>query len=102
MGALFFLTSNLFASFFGQPQLAVIMPVVALTFVFLGFQSTSSALLQKQKTVAPGTIAEVVVAAISLVVHVALALVTPTIWAQNLHEQLERRRVRRSRSGVTA
>src|SRR4030095_1397849 len=37
LGAFFFLTSNLFASFFEQPQLAVIMPVIALTFIFLGF-----------------------------------------------------------------
>jgi len=81
LGALFFLTSNLFATFFEQPQLAVIMPVIALTFVFLGFQSTSSALLLKQKTIARNTSAEVIVAAISLIVHVALALVTPTIWA---------------------
>ena len=81
LGALFFLTANLFANFFDQPDLALIMPVVALTFIFLGFQSTSSALLQKQKTIGRSTSAEVVVAAISLVVHVALALVTPTIWA---------------------
>lgn len=81
LGAFFFLTSQLFANFFEQPQLAVIMPVVAITFVFLGFQSTSSALLQKQKTIGRSTSAEVVVAAFSLVVHVALALVTPTIWA---------------------
>jgi len=81
LGALFFLTSNLFATFFEQPQLAVIMPVIALTFVFIGFQSTRYALLLKQKTIARNTSAEVIVAAISLVVHVALALVTPTIWA---------------------
>jgi O-antigen/teichoic acid export membrane protein len=81
LGALFFLSSNLLANFFEQPQLAVIMPVIALTFVFLGFQSTSSALLLKQKTIGRNTSAEVIVAAISLVVHVALALVTPTIWA---------------------
>ncbi len=81
LGAFFMLTGKLFANFFEQPQLAIIMPVIALTFVFLGFQSTSSALLQKQKTIARNTIFEVIVAAISLVVHVALALVTPTIWA---------------------
>ena len=81
LGALFFLTAQLFADFFEQPELALIMPVVALTFIFLGFQSTSSALLQKQKTIGRSTSAEVVVAAISLIVHVALALVTPTIWA---------------------
>jgi O-antigen/teichoic acid export membrane protein len=81
LGALFFLTSNLFASFFEQPQLAVIMPVIAITFVFLGFQSTSSALLQKRKTIGVSTSAEVIVATISLIVHVSLALITPTIWA---------------------
>ena len=81
LGAFFFLTAQLFASFFEQPELALIMPVVALTFIFLGFQSISSALRQKRKTIGPSTTAEVVVAAISLVVHVALALVTPTIWA---------------------
>ncbi|HJR82946.1 MAG TPA: oligosaccharide flippase family protein [Sphingomicrobium sp.] len=81
LGALFFLTSNLFASFFEQPQLAVIMPVIAITFVFLGFQSTSSALLQKRKTIGVSTSAEVIVATISLMVHVSLALITPTIWA---------------------
>ena len=43
LGALFFLTAQLFADFFEQPELALIMPVVALTFIFLGFQSTSSA-----------------------------------------------------------
>ena len=81
LGAAFFLASNLFATFFEQPQLAVIMPVIAITFVFLGFQSTSSALLQKRKTIGPSTSAEVIVAAISLMVHVSLALITPTIWA---------------------
>jgi O-antigen/teichoic acid export membrane protein len=81
LGAFFMLTGKLFANFFEQPQLSIIMPVIALTFVFLGFQSTSSALLQKQKTIARNTIFEVIVAAISLVVHVALAIVSPTIWA---------------------
>ena len=81
LGAFFFLTAQLFADFFGQPELALIMPVIALTFIFLGFQSTSAALLQKQKTIGRSTSVEVVVAAISLVVHVSLALVTPTIWA---------------------
>lgn len=81
LGAFFMVTAKLFATFFEQPELATIMPVIALTFVFLGFQSTSSALLQKQKTIARNTSFEVVVAAISLVVHVALAMITPTIWA---------------------
>jgi O-antigen/teichoic acid export membrane protein len=81
LGAFIFLTAGFFAHFFEKPELAMIMPVFALTFIFLGFQSTSSALLQKNKTIARNTTFDVIVAAISLVVHVCLALVTPTIWA---------------------
>jgi O-antigen/teichoic acid export membrane protein len=81
LGGFFFLAAQLLADFFEQPELALIMPVLSLTFIFLGFQSTSSALLQKQKMIARSTSVEVIVAAISLLVHVALALITPTIWA---------------------
>ena len=55
--------------------------MIALTFLFTGFQSASSALLQKQGSVARISAFEVGVAIISLAAHVALALITPTIWA---------------------
>ena len=69
------------ADFFDKPELASIFPVFALTFAFAGFQATASALLQKKQALGRISAVDVVVAAISLVAHVALALVTPTIWA---------------------
>jgi O-antigen/teichoic acid export membrane protein len=81
LGAICFATANLFASFFEKPELATILPVIALILVFQGFQSTSAALLTKQKLVVRITIFDVGVASVSLIVHVALALITPTIWA---------------------
>jgi len=81
LGAICFLCANAFARFFEKPELAIILPVIALTFVFLGFQSASASLLQKQRSVARNSILDLSVAAISLALHVALALITPTIWA---------------------
>ena len=81
LGAFCFAFSGFFAHFFEKPELATILPVIALTFVFTGFQSASSALLQKQGSVARISVVEVGVACISLTAHVILALVTPTIWA---------------------
>ena len=81
LGAFCFAFSGFFASFFEKPELATILPVIALTFVFTGFQSASTALLQKQGSVARIATFEVGVAVLSLAVHVGLALLTPTIWA---------------------
>lgn len=81
LGAACFALAGLFARFFEKPELGTILPVIALTFVFTGFQSASSALLQKQGSVARISAIEVVVALISLTAHVTLALLTPTIWA---------------------
>ena len=81
LGAFCFAFAGFFAHFFEKPDLATILPVIALTFVFSGFQSASTALLQKQGTVARVAGFEVGVAIISLAVHVGLALITPTIWA---------------------
>ena len=81
LGLFCFLGAQLFAQLFEQPELAVILPVIALLFIFSGFQSTSRALLQKRMAVAKLSTFEVIVALISLVAHVALALVTPTIWS---------------------
>lgn len=81
LGAACFALAGLFARFFEKPELGTILPVIALTFIFTGFQSASSALLQKQGSVARISAVEVGVAIISLVAHIALALITPTIWA---------------------
>lgn len=81
LGAACFALAGFFARFFEKPELGTILPVIALTFVFTGFQSASSALLQKQGSVARISAFEVGVGFISLAVHVSLALTTPTIWA---------------------
>jgi len=81
LGAFCFAFAGFFASFFEKPELATVLPVIALTFVFTGFQSASTALLQKQGLVARIATFEVGVAVLSLAVHVGLALITPTIWA---------------------
>ena len=81
LGAFCFAFAGFFASFFEKPELATILPVIALTFVFTGFQSASTALLQKQGSVARIATFEVGVAVLSLTAHTALALITPTIWA---------------------
>lgn len=81
LGSFCFLFARPFAMFFEKPELATILPVIALTFLFTGFQSASGALLQKQKSVARISAFDVGVASISLAVHVGLALVTPTVWA---------------------
>ena len=81
LGAACFALAGFFARFFDKPELGTILPVIALTFLFTGFQSASSALLQKQGSVARISAFEVGVAVISLAAHVALALITPTIWA---------------------
>ena len=81
LGAVCFASAGLFASFFGKPELATILPVIALTFLFTGFQSASGALLQKQKSVARISLFDMGIATIFLVTHVLLALITPTIWA---------------------
>jgi O-antigen/teichoic acid export membrane protein len=48
LGAFCFAFAGFFASFFEKPDLATILPVIALTFVFTGFQSASTALLQNR------------------------------------------------------
>ena len=81
LGAICFALSSLFADFFDEPQLAAILPIIAITFVFGGLQSPSSALLQKERSVARVSMFDTGVAAIFVITHITLALITPTIWA---------------------
>src|SRR5437764_15260216 len=69
------------ARFFNYPQLAVILPVASLFFVFTGFDSTARPLVQKQLRVARISIFDIGIGVISLVAHVSIALITPTVWA---------------------
>ena len=67
--------------FFGYRELAAILPVASLFFIFTGFDSTARPLVQKKLQVARLAIFDVALGVISLVAHVALALITPTVWA---------------------
>jgi O-antigen/teichoic acid export membrane protein len=69
------------ARFFNYPQLAVILPVASLFFVFNGFDSTARALVQKQLQVARLSLFDIAIGVVSLAAHVTIALITPTVWA---------------------
>jgi O-antigen/teichoic acid export membrane protein len=69
------------ARFFNYPELAAILPVASLFFIFQGFDSTGRALLNKQLKVARFGFFEVGLAIFTLVVHVIAALITRSVWA---------------------
>src|SRR3954447_12034935 len=81
LAALCMLLSVPIARFFQYPQLAVILPVASLFFIFTGFDSTGRPLVQKQLQVARLSIFDIGIGAVSLVAHVTIALITPTVWA---------------------
>jgi O-antigen/teichoic acid export membrane protein len=81
LGAFCFATAGAFAAAFERPELATILPVIAMIFIFTGLQSTSRALLQKRMAVIRVSLFELGVLVISIVAHISLALITPTIWA---------------------
>lgn len=69
------------ARFFNYPELATIMPVASLFFVFTGFDSTSRGVIQKQLQIARVSMFQVAMGVITLVAHVTAALITQTVWA---------------------
>ncbi|WP_426692715.1 oligosaccharide flippase family protein [Sphingomonas sediminicola] len=69
------------ARFFEYPELAAILPVASLFFVFTGFDSTARPLIQKQLQVARINLFDIGIGVVSLVAHVVLAILTPTVWA---------------------
>lgn len=81
LGAICFFSSGIAARFFGNPQLATILPVASLFFILTGFDSTGRALLYKRAQIGRLSAIEVILALAGLLIHAALALITPTIWA---------------------
>jgi O-antigen/teichoic acid export membrane protein len=69
------------ARFFEYPELAQILPVASLFFVFTGFDSTARGLLQKQLQVSRLVTFEILLAVVTLVAHVGVALITRSVWA---------------------
>lgn len=81
LGVVCIIFARSFADFFEAPELAAIFPVMAIALLFGGLQSTSRGLLEKQQQISRIAIADVSVAFISLVAHVGLALIIPSVWA---------------------
>jgi O-antigen/teichoic acid export membrane protein len=81
LAALCMLMAVPIARFFHYPQLAVILPIASLFFVFTGFDSTARALAQKQLQVARVALFDIGITFIALVAQVTIALITPTVWA---------------------
>ena len=81
LGTIAFALAHPLAIFFEQPELAMILPVASLMFVFSGMMSTSGGLLQKQVNVTRSGLFELCGLTLTIIVQVGLALVSPTIWA---------------------
>lgn len=70
-----------FASFFGHPELATILPIISLTFLFSGFDSTSRGLISKDIKVVRLGVFEIAKAALTIPVYAGAALLFPNVWA---------------------
>ena len=81
LGTACFFSAKLVAQLFDSPGLAQILPVVSLFFVFQGLDSVSRSLLQKGLAVDKLSKFELISAALSVAIHIILALISPTIWA---------------------
>lgn len=81
LGTIAILIAKPLADFFEQPELAVILPVCSLMFIFGGFASTSGALLQKQVNVKRMSLFEIGGLILTIIIQVGIAIVSPTIWA---------------------
>jgi O-antigen/teichoic acid export membrane protein len=69
------------AGFYGEPQLQWLIPVVGLTTLISGFNSTSLGILERRLSVRELTFVELVSQAVQLIVMITWAYVSPSIWA---------------------
>lgn len=81
LGTFCALLSAPLTQFFGHPELGPILPIVAISFVFGGLDSTSRGLLHKQVNVARLGLFEVAQAALTIVIYASAALLFRDIWA---------------------
>lgn len=68
-------------TFYGDPQLGLLIPIAALIFVFVGITSPTRFILQKEMKVRELTTFEFASALVSSLISIGLALVIPGIWA---------------------
>ena len=73
--------SGAIASLYDEPALADYLPLAALIFVITGLTSPARFVLQKRLEVKRLALFDLLVSVASVAIHIALALVTPTIWA---------------------
>lgn len=69
------------AEFYDSKELIEIIPIISVVFLLTGIQSPSRFILQKRQAVKTIALFDIFIAAVSAVVHIALALYSPTIWA---------------------
>ena len=81
LGAVVILLAHPLALYFERPDLAVILPVASFFFIFSGFDSLARPLTQKGLNLRRLAVFQVAIASISLIAHVAAALITRTVWA---------------------
>jgi O-antigen/teichoic acid export membrane protein len=81
LGGLCALLSAPVAHFFDHPELALILPIIAVSFIYGGLDSTARGLLYKQINVARMGMFEVAQAALAIVIYAAAALLFHNVWA---------------------
>ncbi|QTD56256.1 oligosaccharide flippase family protein [Parasphingorhabdus cellanae] len=69
------------ASFYDSDELVEIIPIISVVFLLTGIQAPARFILQKRQAVRTIALFDVFIAAVSAIVHIALALYSPTIWA---------------------
>lgn len=65
---------------FDSKDLADVLPLASIFFIFNGFGSTAHGLVQKELKIARFSMFEVGLALATLIIHVVVVLITPTIW----------------------
>ncbi len=79
--AIALLLAHPIAEFYDSKELIEIIPIISVVFLLTGIQSPSRFILQKRQAVKTIALFDIFIAAVSAVVHIALALYSPTIWA---------------------
>lgn len=81
LGGLCALLSAPVARFFNHPQLALILPIIAVSFIFGGLDSTGRGLLHKQINVSRMGLFEIAQAALAIFIYAGAALLFHNVWA---------------------
>lgn len=70
-----------FAKFYGEPQLAWLIPISSLTAIIAGFNSTALFTSNRHLELGKLTILEIIIQIVNIIVMVSWALVSPSVWA---------------------